>query len=86
VSTSYAPGEMRIAVLGDLLRHPMTQAGEMRARLDVGDIAVLRLTLRRMIDDKGWVRRDGDRYMLTEQGRTYIHKVREWLAEETPTA
>ena len=82
MTRTYLPGELRIAVLGDLLRVPGTKAPDMARRLDVRDPQTLRVTLGRMAD-AGWVRRlSAGGWMLTQQGRDYVGKVRGWLDTE----
>lgn len=79
MTRSYAPGELRIAVLGDLLRNPATDAAASAKRLDVSDPHTVRVTLARMVN-QGWVRRlSSGGWMLTGSGLRYIGQVRGWL-------
>lgn len=78
MTTAYVKGELRIAVLGDLLRHPATTYQEMAARLDT-DPSVCRVTLSRMLE-KGWVRRMDNRYVCGRAGIEYLAQVRRWIA------
>lgn len=76
--TSYAKGELRIAVLGDLLRNPASTYQEMSERLGT-ERDVCRITLGRMVE-RGWVRRVGDRYVCGRAGIEYLAQVRRWVS------
>lgn len=77
--TRSRPGELRLAILGDLLRHPATEAVPLARRLEVKDPQTVRVTLARMCN-QGWVRRlSGPRWMLTPLGVRYVEEVRGWL-------
>lgn len=82
MSRSFRPGELRLAVLGDLLRNPGCNVSPMAQRLGVKDPNAVRVTLGRMAD-AGWVRRlSAGGWMLTPQGRGYVREVRGWLDTE----
>lgn len=73
------PGELRLRVMGDLLRHPMTTVRSVAERLSIDDRNICRITLNRMVE-RGWVRRKDDRVMLTRQGIEYLAQVRYWIS------
>lgn len=78
MTRSYDPGTLRIAVLGDLMRNPLSKASPIAKRLEVADQNTVRVTLRRL-ESKGWVREHGEGFLVTGEGRAYLAQVREWI-------
>lgn len=76
---SRLPGDLRLEILGDLLRNPGTDIAGLGQRVEVTDPQVLRITLRRLAG-RGWVHAMSQgRFMLSAAGRAYVGQVRTWL-------
>lgn len=76
----FRPGELRLVVLGDVLREPMSRPPAIARRLGVSNPDTVRVTLERM-EQRGWVRQHREGFMLTRTGSDYLATVREWIAE-----
>lgn len=73
------PGDLRLELMGDLLRNPASDLPSIRGRIAVSDPQVLRVTLRRM-NEAGFVHAmQGGRFMLSAKGRAYIEQVLAWV-------
>lgn len=78
MTRSYLPGELRLAVLGDLLRNPLSKSSPIAKRLEVADQNTVRITLGRLAD-KGWARKHEHGWLVTADGRAYLSQVRGWI-------
>lgn len=82
MTRAYAPGELKLALLGDLSRNPATTATAAAERLDVYDPHTIRVTLGRMSEAKLVRKLSAGGWMLTAAGRDYIKQVKRWLDTE----
>lgn len=78
MTRSFLPGELRLAILGDLMRNPLSRSAGISKRLDVADPNTVRITLQRLAA-KGWARLHEHGWMVTADGRAYLAQVREWI-------
>jgi hypothetical protein len=79
------PGELRLEILGDLLRNPASDLQGLSERISVTDTHVLRVTLGRLVR-RGWVHKMSQgRFILSATGRAYIGQVRGWLDAQEQT-
>lgn len=78
----FGKGELTLAILGDLLRHPATKTSDAQTRLEITDPSVVRVTLKRL-ENRGLVRQvqNGSpaRYMLTRAGIEHLSRVRSFI-------
>lgn len=78
--TSYSPGHLRLALMGDILRNPGTELHPIVTRLEVEDPNTIRVTLGRLCD-RGLVRELAHGgFMLTRNGLEHLAQVRRWVS------
>lgn len=78
----FGKGELTLALMGDLLRHPATSTTDVQGRLEITDPSIVRITLKRL-ETRGLVRQiqNGSpaRYMLTRAGIDHLSRVRSFI-------
>lgn len=75
----FSPGELRLAIMGDLLRNPAAAGPDVAARLSIGS-DVVRVTLSRL-ESQGLVRElAAGGFMLTRAGLDRLASIRRMIS------